>query len=820
MVPVVGKPCMEHIVELLAKHGFSDIVVTLAFMPQAIRSYFGTGEAQGVRFLYSVEESPAGTAGSVKLAEGEFDEPLLLISGDALCDFDLSAIVTFHQEREAEVTIALKSVENPLEFGIVVTDDDGRIERFLEKPSWAQVFTDTINTGIYVINPEVLRHVPPDRPFDFAKELFPLLLEMGRPLYGYVAEGYWQDIGNLDQYRQANFDALDEKVQLDTRGVRLRGNIWLGEGVELDDLDAVEGPAFIGNYCRIAPQTSVGPYTVMTSSVTLREHAQTVRSVIDASTYLGRSSLVEGAILGKNCDIRAGARVHEGAAIGDQCTVGDSAVIQPGVRIYPFKEIESGTQVDRNVIWESRAAQTLFSRDKISGLINVDLTPEVALRVGMAVGTSLERGSRIVTSRAAPPQCRLVRRALLSGINSTGVHVADLRVLPAAVNRHMLKGGGFGAGIHVQPGAADPEAVEIELFQPPGILASQAFLKDVEKHYQRQEFRRAAWNEVGDLTFPAHAAESYTSDLLRTLDANVIRERGFKIAVDYNYSAASLVLPSVLGSLEVEAIATQGYAREHNLAPASATLKESLGKMKRLVTAAGADFGVALDQAGERIYLIDERAREIAVEQELLLFLRLLSARGRTGRLVVPVTVTGLAEEMVKESGLEIVRTPASLVALSRAASEPGVAFAGSVSGGFVFPEFLPAYDGVASLCMLLELLGPIGKPLSEIVYGLPQSTVIHRQIRCPWGRKGTVMRVLTEQLRDRKLDLTDGIKVFDERGWAQVLPDQDEPLVHLYAEGRTEDETAELETDYVELIEEAVTSREGTPAAARLSVA
>jgi mannose-1-phosphate guanylyltransferase/phosphomannomutase len=215
MVPIVGKPCMEHIVELLGKHGFEDIVVTLAFMPQAIRGYFGAGETQGVSIRYSVEETPAGTAGSVKLAEDALDEPFLVISGDALCDIDLGALVRFHREKEALVTIGLKSVDNPLEFGIVVTDDEGRVERFLEKPSWGQVFTDTINTGIYVLDPEVLRHIPTDRPYDFSKELFPLLLEMGRPLYGFVADGYWQDIGNLDQYRQANFDALDENVKLE-----------------------------------------------------------------------------------------------------------------------------------------------------------------------------------------------------------------------------------------------------------------------------------------------------------------------------------------------------------------------------------------------------------------------------------------------------------------------------------------------------------------------------------------------------------------------------------------------------------------------------
>src|SRR5438067_3514750 len=258
MVPIVGKPCMEHILELLKEHGLTDVIVTVAFLPQAIRSYFGEGDTLGMSIGYSVEESPLGTAGSVRLAVKQLDETFLVISGDALCDVDLSALVAFHKEREAAVTIGLKSVDNPLEFGIVVTDEEGRIERFLEKPSWGQVFSDTINTGIYVLEPEVLRHIPTDRPYDFSKELFPYLLEMGRPLYGYVMDGYWQDIGNLDQYRQANFDALDERARLDIPGIRLRGNVRLGEGVEVDDLAAIEGPPFIGNYFRIAESAGVG----------------------------------------------------------------------------------------------------------------------------------------------------------------------------------------------------------------------------------------------------------------------------------------------------------------------------------------------------------------------------------------------------------------------------------------------------------------------------------------------------------------------------------------------------------------------------------
>jgi mannose-1-phosphate guanylyltransferase / phosphomannomutase len=804
MVPIVGKPCMEHIVELLKEHGFDDIVVTLAFMPQAIRGYFGAGESQGVSIRYSVEESPMGTAGSVKLAEGVLDEPFLVISGDALCDIDLGALVGFHREKEALVTIGLKSVDNPLEFGIVVTDDDGRIERFLEKPSWGQVFTDTINTGIYVLDPEVLRHVPEGQPFDFSKELFPLLLEMGRPLYGYIADGYWQDIGNLDQFKQANFDALDEKVALNVAGIKLRGNVWVGEGVELADLESVEGPAFIGNYCRIAPQASVGPYSILSPSVTLREHARTTRSVVDSSTYLGRSALVEGAIVGKSCDVRPHARLHEGVAVGDSCTIGEQSVVMPGVRIYPFKEVEAGALVDRNLIWESRLASRLFGRDSVSGLVNVDLTPETALRVGIALGTALKRGVRVVTSRDGAPASRLLKRAVVSGITSTGVEVADLHVMPAAVNRHFLKSEGLGAGVHVRPSTADPEIMQIQFFEPPGIQATPEFLKEIEKHFQRQEFRRAAHDEVGQIYTPTRAAETYADDLLRTLDVDGIKSRGFRIVVDFAHSAASIILPVVLGPLGVEAIAAHPYGGELT-DDSNDGVREALGHAKRLVSAVGADFGVVFDRSGERIYFVDEQAHEVPVEQELLLFLSLLASDGKSGTLALPITVTSLAEPLVKGSKLEVTRTPASLSALTRASADNGVVFAGSVGGGFVFPEFLPAYDGVASLCNLLQLLAPVDRPLSELVSGLPQSTVVHRQVRCPWARKGAVMRVLTERMKGKKVDTLDGIKVFEDRGWAQVLPDPDEPLVHVYAEGKTPEDAATLEEEFLKLVEEIV---------------
>ncbi len=353
MVPLLGKPCMRYILELLRGHGIEETVVTLAFLPKIIRDYFGDGSSLGVSLSYSVETSPAGTAGSVKLAESYLaDEAFIVISGDALTDIDLDAVVAAHKARGALVTIVLKRVTNPLDFGVVVVDTDGRIERFLEKPTWGQVFSDTVNTGIYVLEPEIFGHIPADRPFDFSQDLFPLLFKQGAPLYGYVAEeGYWQDIGSLPQFLDANRDLLDGKVRAAIEGIELEGRVFIGATSGLDSVDNIKGPAFIGNYAKIDPKARIMPYSVLGNNVVVKGYAETRHSVVDSNTYIGAASKVYGSIVGKNVDIKGGVTLSEGVAVGDECMINEQAYVAPGVRIYPFKTVESGAQVNSSIIW-------------------------------------------------------------------------------------------------------------------------------------------------------------------------------------------------------------------------------------------------------------------------------------------------------------------------------------------------------------------------------------------------------------------------------------------------------------------------------------
>ncbi|MGI9658486.1 MAG: hypothetical protein ACR2OD_06215, partial [Gaiellaceae bacterium] len=604
-------------------------------------------------------------------------------------------------------------------------------------------------------------------------------------------------------YRQANVDALEERVRLTIPGLRIRGNVWIGDGVDLDDLEmaSITGPAFVGNYCRIGRDAQIGPHTVLSSSVTVRDGAVVARSIVDASSHLAPGVRVEGAIVGRSCFLQARARVHEGAALGDEVTLGRDVEILPDVRIYPFKEVEAGTQVDRNVVWESRAASArLFVTDGLAGRMNVDLTPDVALRFGTALGTALKRGEQVVVSRAASRSALLISEAMTAGIRSTGVDVVDLGLSPASLARHGLRTQSYRAGAHVRPHPSDPEVIEINLFEDPGVQLGAEFRGTLVRHFSRQEFRRAGFTDIGRTSKPTHAVESYVEDLVDSVDAERIRARGFRLAVEYSHSVPALVAPLVLGALGVEVVASRAEVTDQTAGEPPVDHEASIERARQLVGAVRADLAVVVDSAGERITLIDERGRVVHHWQALLLVVALIGARPETGTIVVPSTTTSHVERVAGD--LEVVRVGASLATLTRASTSRDVVFAGTDDGTYVFPRFLPAPTASASVAMLLDLLVSGGRPVGELVDELPTTSLAHVELPCPWNAKGALMRLLSEELRGENPDLGDGIRINNPDSWAQVIPDPDEPIVHLYVEATSGEDVSALEARFVSLIE------------------
>jgi mannose-1-phosphate guanylyltransferase/phosphomannomutase len=811
MVPVVNKPTIQHILELVQRHNITEVVMTLAFLPRLIRNYFGDGSTFGMHIDYTVEDKPLGTAGSVKLAQDLLDDTFLVISGDALTDFDLTQVVDFHREREAMITIALKSVENPLEFGVVIVDEGGRIERFLEKPGWGQVFSDTVNTGIYVVEPQVLDHIPSGVAYDFSHELFPKLFDLKKPLYGTVCEGYWQDIGSLDQYMQANRDALDGKVRVNMPGVRLRGNVWVGQGATLESLDNVEGPAVIGRNVRLDPGARVESHTVLGDNVVVRAGAQVGNSVIGENSYLAAGCVVSGAVVGNAVEIHENAHIAEGAIVGDRSVVGRNAVVANNVKIYPFKNVEPGSAVRSSIVWETRGMSTLFGRNGVRGLANVDVTPEMAMRLAMSYGTLIAKDSYVTTSRDTHHACRVFKRALISGLNSTGVNVRDLTIAPVAVNRFDIKGGQAVGGIHVQMSLDNPEMIEIVFSETPGVPIDSKRERAIENHYFREDFRRASIGEMGEVLYPPRVIETYTTSLLQNWNTVAIRSRQPRLVLDYSHSAPAFFFSATLDKLGVETV-TLNAARKRPLLRAWETPAESAVKVGQLVRAMEADLGAIVDPGAEYLYIVDDKGELVSDSTLLLLLLQQACRDAGAGTVALPLHATRHAEAVASSTGVSVRRTRYSKAALMAEAARPSTVFAASVDGGYVYPSVLPSLDGMFALGKVLELVSTSDLTLSQMRTRMPAVHVAHERVTCRWDLKGAVMRLMTERLRAGRISLVDGVKVFlDNSEWALVLPDAEEPLFHLYAEANTDQRAEELVAEYRNTLETAVAENQSS---------
>jgi mannose-1-phosphate guanylyltransferase / phosphomannomutase len=806
LLPVVNRPIMEHVLRLLKRHGFAETVVTVQFLAALVRNYFGDGDEIGMALSYATEEMPLGTAGSVKNAQEALrDERFLVISGDALTDIDLTEMVRYHQDNGALVTIGLKRVPNPLEFGIIIADDDGRIQRFLEKPTWGQVFSDTVNTGIYVMEPEVLDHVAAGESVDWSGDVFPKLLAEGAPLYGYVAEGYWEDVGTHESYLKAQADMLSGKVDIEFGGFEVSPGVWVAEGAEVDTEAVLKGPLFIGDYAKVEAGAELREFTVLGSNVVVKEGAFLHRAVVHDNVFIGTSTNLRGCVVGKNTDVMSGARIEEGAVIGDECVIEAEAYVSSDVKVYPFKTIEAGAVVNTSVIWESRGQRTLFGPRGVSGLVNVEITPELAVRLASAYATTLKKGTAVTASRDASRAARTLKRAVQSALTASAINVRDLEACPVPVARYETAREDCSGGIVIRTTPGDPQGVDILFLDENGADLSQNAQRKLERVFGRQEFRRAFPGEIAELSYPSRVVESYARDLQRRVDMRGVTEAELKIVIDCAGGTVSLVLPQLLGRLGVEVLTINNRLDEVSPTETLAERMRDLQRLGELVSSSRAAFGVRFDPVGERISLVNENGELISEDRALLVALDLVASERRGGQVALPVTTTRVAEQVCRFHGVDVMWTSTSQDVLTKAAASGDIIFAGDGRGGFVIPEFSPTVDGTAAFARMLGLVARTRLTLSQIDRRIPEAHLLKRSVPTPWAAKGSVMRHVVEAAGDRTVDTTDGVRVVeDDMSWILVLPDPAEAMTHVWAEGPDRDSAQALLEDWARVVENA----------------
>ncbi len=812
MVPIFNRPIAEHIINLLRKNEITEVIATLHYLPDTMKDYFQDGSEFGLSIRYSVEdEQPLGTAGCVKKIEEWLKDTFIVISGDSITDFNLQAAIAFHHEKQSKATLVLTRVPNPIEFGVVITDKDQRIRRFLEKPAASEIFSDTVNTGIYILEPSVLDYLPSSEECDFSKDLFPLLLEKEEPMYGFIAEGYWCDVGHLDAYREAQYDALYGKVQLDVAYPERSPGLWIGHNTYIDPSAIVESPTIIGDNCRIGAGVIIEGGTVIGDNVTIGAGADLKRPIIWNGVIIGDEAYLAACVIARGTRVDRRAQVLEGVVIGPLSTVGEEAQISPNVRVWPSKRIESGAILNINLIWGNTAHRNLFGQRGVTGLANIDITPEFAVKLGAAYGSTLKIGSQVIVSRDQRGVSRMVSRSLIAGLMSVGVNIQNLQATALPISRTLAPRLGVIGGVHARAHPDRPDYILIEFFDEKGINISKSIEKKIEGAYFKEDLRRVGLENIGDMSYPAQVIEVYRKVFETQLNISAISNSQTKIVLDYAYGVSGAILPQILAKFECDAVVLNASLRQSAVSPVEKeTLLLQLGQVVEVLKA---NLGVQVSANGEQFILVDEGGLSVRGEQLTALMVSVILTENPKGTVVVPVHASSAVEQIARRHDSCVIRTKANPTALMEVAqNNPNVVLGGSGEIGFIFPKLHPGFDAMFSIAKLLEMLTIQGRSLVQLRAELPK--VCHKSctIRCPWKVKGAVMRYMLEIHTPEQLRLTDGVKIMNPKNdnWVLILPDGGEPLVHIYANSEDREWVDQSLRDYRQKVQTFIDQSQG----------
>jgi mannose-1-phosphate guanylyltransferase/phosphomannomutase len=712
-----------------------------------------------------------------------------VISGDSITDFDLTAAIEFHKQKKSKATLILTRVPNPIEFGVVITDEQDRIRRFLEKPSTSEIFSDTVNSGIYILEPEVLEYLPCNIECDFSKDLFPLLLEKDEPMYGYVAEGYWCDVGHLDAYREAQYDGLENKVKLDFAYKEMSNRLWVGQNTYIDPTAQIEAPAVIGDNCRIGARVQIEAGTVIGDNVTIGADANLKRPIVWNGAIIGEEAHLSACVISRGTRVDRRAHVLEAAVVGSLSTVGEEAQISPGVRVWPSKKIESGAILNINLIWGNTAQRNLFGQRGVQGLANIDITPEFAVKLGSAYGSTLKPGSKVTVSRDQRNISRMVTRSLIAGLMSVGVDIQNLDATAIPIARTVIPTMSVAGGIHVRVHPDRPDYILIEFMDVKGINISKAKEKKIEGAYFKEDMRRSQIHEIGDVSYPSQVIDRYCTAFEKLLNIDTIRNSRAKVVIDYAYAVSGAVLPQMLDNFGADAVVLNASLNKN--AMSTAEREGLITQLGHVVEALKANFGVQVSANGEQMILVDESGIAIRGEMLTALMVDLVLTSNPRGTVVVPVHASSAVEQIARRHDGKVIRAKANPTALMEACqTNSSVVLGGSGDTGFIIPQLHPGFDGMFCIAKLIEMLTIQERSLASVRSELPR--VIHKAytVRCPWTVKGALMRYLVETHPAQNLELIDGVKIcqpYDD-SWVLVLPDASEPLVHLYINSNDRD--------------------------------
>ena len=762
MVPILNTPVMEHIVNLIKKHGIQDIIATLAYLPEKVTSHFGSGEDFGVNMNYFVEDTPLGTAGSVKNAADYLTEDFLVISGDALTDIDLSSAIKFHKENHSVATLVLKRVEVPLDYGVVATSKDGRIIKFLEKPSWGEVISDTANTGIYILSPKIFQYYGNEKS-DFAQDVFPKLLADKQPMFGYITNEYWCDIGDINAYSVANRDALYGIVKVEMPGFEFFKGVWLGKDCVIDEQVILSPRCVIGNGCVIKSGTHISENTVIGNNVAIGENSSIKASILWDGARIASHAELRGALICENTIVDKRTRIFESAIIGSDCKIGHDSSIKPNIKVWPGKQIDSETEISDNIIWDTAKSfnkKSLFGERGISGIAGMELNPLSLTRLGGAFAASLRPASVLSIACDGSPLAETAALAFLSGAASAGASCINCKQVSLPILRFSVKEYAHHGGAFFKSNKEG--LLSIILIDANGCDLSRKQERKVAGYYQKYDVPFALVDSIKPIMTLDNLREHYIASFMR---AGVPFERPMSIRLSGE--------PYIKGIAE-DIFKTKGL----NVLPFAET---SSGKF---------DLAVNFSADGEGFDLYDETGALIPSDALSVISATVLFEHYEKCTLAIPVNHSSFYEELAEKYNSTLLRVGASARDIMERVTNDIVKESADA-------QLSMRYDAIFCIFQIIAYLQKTGSSLSALKNQIPRTHIQSEDIPCGFNRKGQVMRKLIEENEGKAYESIDGIKIYTDKGWILILPDTERPVFRITAEGMNEEYANELMVDY-----------------------
>lgn len=733
MVPVLGKPVLSYTLQLLKRHQIIDIGITLQYLPERISKAFGSGAKEGVRLYYYREKVPLGTAGGVLQASRGQHAPkdtFVILSGDGLTDCNLTDAIAYHKQKKALATLVVKRVREPLEYGVVLMDESGLIQRFVEKPGWGEVYSDTVNTGIYLLEPEVLRYIWDDKPCDFGKDLFPMLVAQKKNVYAYTTNAYWCDIGDQSAYVRAQNDFLHGKINLNP-------GTLISETALIDPDASIDGPCYLGPGARIYAHARLEDGAVIGRNVSVGSHARVSRSVVWEDASIGEGVRIDGSVICRGAQAMRGASMREDSALGDGAVLCAKASLETGVKVWPGKRIDPYVRVTENLVWEGATRPRIYS-----GAVELP-DPATACLLAASFAFAIN-ADRIAVAHDGSTDGIALYRVITGALSAQGVMPVLLDEVMLPVLRRMQRLFHIPAGLFVHQ-------KRLLLLTKDGGMPNRSDQRKVETLFMRQDYTRPFAKKSQPPEFLPDANAIYIGSLLNAFgrDAQAMPH----IAVFVEHSAHERPVRRVLASAGIRARVSQGQPAVEKW-----------------------ETGFLLKQHGSAAIVFDAKGVPGDAEQALIGFAALPED---SGDWIVKMDESAMVEQLAEHRKAEVRRVSTLSEVWTNALLEADP------------NQFDMQFDGIYRILQICRLLQEKGTSLRGLLSSLPPSHRYAQKFSCNLPERGKLLNAIA--MEEKEAVLNGGLRIIRGDGWLTVNPDEREPEMVVIGESASMEAAREL---------------------------